>query len=93
MPNNLTEPVQFLPWLIGLTLAAKKVKRYFWAHLSMHFVYIEEFLCPPVYLEHPISQAFCDLASAKAANPRMRTVANAIASVLRIIVLPWFGSR
>jgi hypothetical protein len=72
-------------------LAAKKVKRYLCAHFSMHFVYIVEFLCPPVYLEHPISQAFWDLAPAKAVNPRTRTVANAIASVLRIIFSP--GSK
>ena len=76
------------------TLAAiATIIRYLCAHFAMHFVYIVEFFCPPVYFEHPISQAFCDLASAKAVSPITRTVAKAIASVLRIMLSPGLKPR
>ena len=76
------------------TLAAiATIIRYLCAHFAMHFVYIVEFLCPPVYFEHPISQAFCDLASAIPANPIMRRVPKTIVSTFRIIFSPKIWSR
>ena len=97
-PHNLEELCRttslsqsdFSPGQTDFTLAAiATIIRYLCTHFAMHFAYIEEFLCPPAYFEHPISHAFCDLASAKAVSPRMRmVVANAIARVLRTIFSP-----
>jgi hypothetical protein len=64
--------------------------RYFCKHFAMHLGYIVLFL-PPAYFVHPISHAFCDLASAETVIPTKRSAPKTIVSILDIALSPGFA--